>query len=45
MVAGLNVMLARQMGRNSERMETKAMCAVRKCFWRREGRIAENGDM
>lgn len=45
MVAGLNVILARQMGRNSERMETKAMCAVRNCLWRREGIIAESGDM
>ena len=45
MVAAEKVIFARQMGRNSEMIERRAMCAVRKWCCRREGIMAEKGDV
>lgn len=42
-VAAEKAMLARQMGRNSERIERRAMCAVRKWRCRREGNNSGEG--
>jgi len=44
-IAGENAMLASVMGRNSARNETKQINATRKWARRREGRIAEMGDI
>jgi len=32
------------MGKNSQRMESRAMCATKKCFCFKDGRIAEKGE-
>jgi len=44
-MAGEKDILARQIGRNSERSETKQISATKKWPRRREGKMAANGDV